>query len=271
MRYINKILENPYFRLILSSIQSKMEYRGTFIAFLLTILGFYLSQVMVIGIMIYKFKTIKGWTPGELALLYTLLIFSMGCVSTIFSGLIDFSDFIRKGDYDRVLLRPLSTLGQIISMNFDLTGLTHLGLGFIALFVTNQLLEIQWTFLNIFYFIITIIGGTLILGSIRIIIASICFYAISNESLQHLIVFSSREFLLYPLNIYTKSIQIFLTFFFPIAFVNYYPSYYFLSKDLSMIFHPILVYGTLPVGLMLFLISLLIWKMGERFYGSTGS
>jgi ABC-2 type transport system permease protein len=248
-----------------------MEYRGTFIAFLLTILGFYLSQVTVIAIILYKFKTIKGWKPGELALLYTLLIFSMGFVSTIFSGLIDFSDFIRKGDYDRILLRPLSTLGQIICMNFDLTGLTHLGLGFVALFMTNQLIEINWNITNILYFIITIIGGTLILGAIRIIIASVCFYAISNESLQHLIVFSSREFLLYPLNIYTKSIQFFLTFLFPIAFINYYPSYYFLKKDPSMIFHPVLIYSTFPVGIFLFFFALLIWRLGERYYGSTGS
>jgi ABC-2 type transport system permease protein len=265
------LLENPYVRLIVSSIQSKMEYRGTFLVFLLTILGFYLSQVAVIALMLYKFKTIKGWNSGELALLYTLLIFSMGVVSTIFSGMIDFSDFIRKGDYDRVLLRPLSTIGQILSMNFDLTGLAHLSLGFVALVITNHLIHLNWNFANIFYFIITIVGGSLILGSIRIIVASVCFYAISNESLQHLIVFSSREFLMYPLNIYTRAVQIFLTFIFPIAFVNYYPSYYFLSKDPSMIFHPYLIYGTLPMGLFLFVVALFLWRLGERYYGSTGS
>lgn len=265
------ISESIYLRFILSSIQSKMEYRGTFFAFLFTILGFYISQITVITLMVYKFKSINHWGAGELSLLYTLLIFSMGFTSIIFSGLIDFNEFIRKGDYDRILLRPLSSLGQILSMNFDLTGFMHLGLGFIGLYVTNQLLEIHWNMKNCLFFIATIIGGVLILGSIRIMIASICFYAVSNESLQHLIVFSSREFLLYPTSIYSKAIQFFLTFIFPIAFINYYPAQFFISKDPHMIFHPVLVYLTLPVGIILFILSLILWKLGEFHYGSTGS
>ncbi len=271
MWFKNMFSESIYLRLILSSIQSKMEYRGTFFAFILTILGFYLSQVTVIALMIYKFKSINHWGAGELSLLYTLLIFSMGFTSIIFSGLIDFGEFIRKGDYDRILLRPLSSLGQILSMNFDLTGLMHLGLGFISLYITNHLLDIHWNIKNILFFILTIIGGVLILGSIRVIIASICFYAISNESLQHLIVFSTREFLLYPTSIYSKGIQFFLTFVLPIAFVNYYPAQYFINKDPHMIFHPMFIYLTFPVGLILFLLSLIIWRYGELYYGSTGS
>lgn len=271
MKLKHNFFESVYFRLILSSIQSKMEYRGTFFAFIFTILGFYLSQITVIALMVYKFKSINNWGPGELSLLYTLLIFSMGFTSTIFSGLIDFSEFIRKGDYDRILLRPLSGLGQILTMNFDLTGFTHLGLGFISLYLTNHLLEIHWNILNILYFIITILGGVLILGSIRIMIASVCFYAISNESLQHLIVFSTREFLLYPTSIYTKGIQFFLTFILPIAFINYYPAQIFINRDPNMIFHPVLIYLTLPIGIILFTISIFIWRFGEKYYGSTGS
>lgn len=270
-KIIKIILENPYFRMILASIQSKMEYKGTFFAFILTILGFYISQIAVIGVMIYKFQTINNWNKGELAFLYTLLIFSTGFASTIFSGMIDFGDFIRKGDYDRVLLRPLSSLGQIISINFDLTGITHLSLGVIAFILTSQFLEIHWNLLKFLIFILTVIGGTLILGAIRIMTASVCFFSITNESLQHLVVFSSREFLLYPVNIYSKAIQYFLTFFFPIAFINYYPAHYFLNKQSEILFHPYFIFATFPVGVLLFFISLYIWKFGEKNYSSTGS
>ncbi|MFN3603469.1 MAG: ABC transporter permease [Leptonema sp. (in: bacteria)] len=271
MKLLSYFLENPYLNLIQASIQSKMEYKGTFFAFILTILGFYISQVAVIGIMIYNFKTINNWNKGELSFLYTLMIFSMGFASTFFSGMIDFGDFIRKGDYDRVLLRPLSTLGQIISINFDITGLTHLTLGVLALILSSYFLEIDWTFLKVLFFFITILGGTLLLGAIRILTASVCFFSITNESLQHLIVFSSREFLLYPVNIYSKYIQYFLTFFFPIAFINYYPAHYFLNKHSEILFHPYFAYGTFPVGFFFFLLSLYVWKVGEKFYSSTGS
>lgn len=261
----------PYFQLVFASIQSKMEYKGTFLSFILTILGFYLSQIAVIALMIYKFRTIHNWGRGELAFLYTLLIFSSGIVSSVFSGMIDFGEFIRKGDYDRVRLRPLSTLGQILASQFDLAGITHLFLGVIALITSQIFLNIDWTFTKVMFFILTILGGSLLLGGIRILTASICFFSITNESLQHLVVFSSREFLLYPVSIYSKSIQIFLTFLFPIAFVNYYPAHLFLDKNSEILFHPFFAYATFPVGFFVFLFSLKIWKLGEAFYTSTGS
>ncbi len=263
--------ENPYIRLILASLQSRMEYRASFFIFVLTIFGFYVSQVSVISLMIYKFKKIGSWQAGELAFLYTLLIFSMGIVSSIFSGLVDFGEYVRLGNYDRILLRPLNTLGQILSSHIDLTGITHFILGVIALVITNQMINIEWNLKNITYLILVLTGSSLILGAIRIIVGAISFFAISTENLQHLVVFSSREFLLYPLNIYSKSIQYFLTFFFPIAFINFYPSYYFLKKDPSDIIHPYLIYLTLPVGIVLFSLSLYIWKYGEKYYAGTGS
>ncbi|MCS7205029.1 MAG: ABC-2 family transporter protein [Leptospiraceae bacterium] len=263
-------IDNTYLRLILSSIQSKMEYRGSFYVFLLSIVSFYLSQIFVIVIMIYNFRSIQGWGPGELSLLYTLFIFSYGITSNVFSGLLFFSEFIRKGDYDRILLRPLNTLGQIISMNFDLTGLIHFGLGIIALILTHHFLPIEWDLKRIFLFVLTIIGGSLIFGAIRIFVAGVSFFAIKNDSLQHLVVFSTREFILYPLNIYNRFVQFFLTFIFPIGFVNYYPAHLFLDKKEAFL-HPMLIYGTFPVGVVFFLLSLLFWRVGEKHYGSTGS
>lgn len=265
-----QILENPYLRLILGSLQSRMEYRTSFFTFLLSSLGFYLSQVAVLSLMIYNFRTIQGWGIGELSLLYTLLILSYGINSNVFAGLLYFSEFVRKGDFDRVLLRPLNPLGQILAMNFDLTGITHFVLGIIAFFLFHKFLPVTWDVPRILFFIFTIIGGSLIFGAIRIFIAAISFFSIRNESLQHLVVFSSREFLLYPLNVYSRAVQFFLTFVFPIAFVNYYPAHFFFDRDLQFL-HPYFQYATFPVGVILFLISLWFWRFGEKHYASTGT
>jgi ABC-2 type transport system permease protein len=261
----------PYLQLMKSSIQSRMEYRGTFIAFLLTIAGFYLAQIAVIGLMLGHFGSIGGWTPGEMAFLYSLLILSTGFVSSIFSGMLDFSDMIRDGTYDRLLLRPLSTLGQVLAMRFDLTGLLHLFLGLVAIVLSTSLLNIEWTFLRIAFMILSLAGGVLILGGIRIIVAAICFFTVRNESLQHLIVFSTREFLMYPISIYVRPVQFFLTFLLPIAFVNFYPAHVILDRNSSMLISPVLAYLAFPAGLFVFTLALYFWKLGERHYSSTGS
>lgn len=261
----------PYLQLMQSSIQSRMEYRGTFIALLFTIGGFYLAQISVIGLMVYRFKSIAGWSPGELAFLYALLILSMGFVSAIFSGALDFSDLVRDGTFDRLLLRPLSTLGQVLAMRFDLMGLVHLLLGVAALVVATNLLEIRWTLTRGLFLFLSVSGGVLILGGIRIMVAASCFFTIRNEGLQHLVVFSAREFLMYPVSMYTRSVQVFLTFLFPIAFVNFYPAHVLLDRGSSTLFHPVLAYLAFPVGLVVFFLSLVFWRTGSHHYSSTGS
>lgn len=221
--------------------------------------------------MLNRFKTIGGWQAGEVAFLYALLILSHGIVSSFFSGMTEFSQLIREGTFDRVLLRPLSTLGQILSMKFEPGGLAHLILGIAALVVADRMAGIEWDIITVIFFALAVAGGALILASVRVAVAAVAFFTVSNQGLQHLVVFSAREFLMYPLNIYNSPVRWFLTFLFPLAFVNFYPAHLFLDKEGSILFHPYFAYATLPVGLLWMYMALMLWRAGVRHYGSTGS
>ncbi|MBE7438104.1 MAG: ABC-2 family transporter protein [Spirochaetales bacterium] len=260
-----------YGKMILAAIASRMEYRGSFIVFILTLVGFYAAQVAVIGVMIYRFKSIGGWTAGEIAFLYALLVLSQGIVAMLFAGLIDFSTYVREGSFDRVLLRPLSPMLQILCLQFDPAGITHLSLGVIALVIANGMLDLAWSFSFVFYMFLSITGGALILAAIRIMVAATAFFTVSNQGLQHLFVFSSREFLLYPVSIYARPVQYMLTFIMPIAFVNFYPAHLFLGRDASTLIHPAFIYLTFPTGILMMGIAFLFWRAGTRAYSSTGN
>lgn len=259
-----------YIRLATASIKSRMEYRGSFFIFLFTLIVFYSAQVLTIGVVITRFQSIGGWSMGEMAFLYSLLILSQGIVTFIFSGLLDFSTLVREGTYDRFLVRPLSPLLQIVTSGFEITGFAHIILGGIAVFLATSLVSINWSYVNILIFLLVVFGGALISGSIRIIISAIAFYAINTNSLVHLFVFSSREFLLYPLNIYRTGLQFLLTFIVPLAFINFYPAHFFLDKSGTNLFHPYLIYGTVPVGIFMIVFSIYFWKKGHEAYESAG-
>lgn len=261
----------PYFKLAIASIKSRMEYRASFIAFLISATLFYSAQIATIGIIVYRFRAIGGWNAGEIAFLYSLLILSQSIVSFIFSGLLEFSNLVREGVYDRYLLRPLSSLGQVIMGSFEIGGFANLLMGILTFVLANSMVSIQWNTNNIFFFILSILGGSFILGGIRIFISAIAFYAINNQSLIHLFVFSSREFLLYPVNIYSYGVRFLLTFTFPLAFVNFYPAQYFLVKNSVELYHPYFRYATFPVGIIVLISSLIFWKYGEKAYESAGA
>jgi ABC-type uncharacterized transport system permease subunit len=64
------------------------------------------------------------------------------------------------------------------------------------------------------------------------------------------------------LTIYNRFVRILLTSFIPYAFVNFYPSQFFLHKSGEALFSPLLQYATPIVGVLLFLISFKIWIVG---------
>ncbi len=270
---LSERIENAqsYAAMLRAALQSRMQYRGSFIAYIVTVLGFYGAQIAVIGVMLNRFQTLGGWSTGEVAFLYSLLVLAQGLVSMIGSGLVDFAGVVRDGTFDRTLLRPLSSLLQILAMRFEPAGTAHVILGIAALITANALIEIHWTALNVLFLLSAIVGGALILLSVRIAVAAVAFFTISNAGLQHLVVFSSREFLLYPVDIYSRPVRFLLTFFFPIAFVNFYPAHLFLSRDDGALFHPYFQFMTLPVGLLCFWLGLRYWKFAVRRYTSTGS
>lgn len=259
-----------YLKLALASIKSRMEYKASFIIFLFTIFAFYIAQILTISAVIFRFKTIGGWSMGEMAFLYSLLVLSQGIVSCGFGGLLDFGTLVRDGNFDRTMIRPLSPLLQVIMNGFDLTGFVHIFLGVVAVIMANSLIQIEWDFIRSFMLIIVVLGGSFILAAIRIFIAAIAFWAVNNTSLVHLFVFSSREFLLYPMNIYSNGVKFLLTFLVPLGFINFYPAHFFLQKDTSTLFHPYFIFGTLPVGVLMIIFSLILWKIGQNAYESAG-
>ncbi len=269
----NNTRENirSYLHLARASVMGRMEYRGSFFVFLITLLGFYGAQIAVIGVMLNRFHRIGGWETGDIAFLYGLLVLAQGLTASITSGMLEFSDFVREGTFDRVLLRPLSPMGQILAMRFDPTGVAHLLLGIVALVVASRWGHVPWSPGIVLLLFVTVGGGALILSAIRIAVAGVAFFTISNQGLQHLVVFSAREFLLYPVDIYSRPVRVLLTFIFPVAFINFYPAHLFLDRSTETLFHPAFVYLTLPVGVFALVGSLIFWKYAVGKYSSTGN
>lgn len=260
-----------YLTLISISIKARMEYKTSFLFYIVAIIAFYIGQLGLLFVILNRFQQIQGWTMGEMAFLYALLTFAHGFANLIFAQLIHFDQLIVSGEFDRTLVRPLSPLGQVIFSKFDASTAAHLIIGFVALYFGSHLAGIEWTVKKIMLFPVIVLGGVLIAGAIRLMVAAVAFWTLRNRSLVHTVVFSSREFILYPVTIYNMGVQFFLTFIFPIAFINFYPAHLFLDRSGENLLHPALEMGTPLVGIILFTISIFAWKAGVDHYQSSGS
>ncbi|MDH5639479.1 MAG: ABC-2 family transporter protein, partial [Nitrospinota bacterium] len=128
------------------------------------------------------------------------------------------------------------------------------------------------TLLKAAYLPVVIGGAVLIQGGLRLGVAAVCFWTIRNRSLVHMLVYSSKEMIFYPISIYHWGMQLFLTIAFPLAFINYYPSHYFLSREgEQLLFHPYIQYLTPMVGLVVFVMAYMLWRLGISRYQSAGN
>jgi ABC-2 type transport system permease protein len=242
--------------------KARMEYKASFLFYIFAILTFYAGQFGLLFILLNRFHEIKGWSVGEMVFLYSLQAFAFGFTNLIFSQLVNFDKMIVDGEFDRVLVRPLSPLGQVIFSKFEVSTAAHLIIGSTALYFGSRYGNIDWTFYKVVLFPVIITGGVLI---------AVAFWTLRNRSLVHTVIFSSKEFINYPVNIYNVGMQFFLTFIFPIAFINFYPAHFFLDRSGTGLLHPLLEMGTPIVGLIVTTVSIFSWKAGVNHYQSTGS
>lgn len=255
-----------YLQYIKQSFKTTLEYRGDFI---IGITAWTLSQIanlLFIWVLFENVKSINGWTLYEITLIYGLLSLSASINYIFFGNLwILGSKFIRLGEFDLFLLKPLSPLFQLVSSKFDFEEFGNVIFEIVLISISINKLNISIGLNGILMIILFAVSGGAIYAAIHLIVTTTSFWIIrSNEIVWA--VNSMGQFAQYPITIYNKFIRIVITWIIPYAFASFYPANYFLHKryeNLSLL-SPI-------IAVVLWIIALRVWNFGLRHYESTGS
>ena len=230
------------------------------------------TGIIVIYLTLLKFDHLNGWNMQEMLFLYSLLFLSYGILIIFFTGLRDFGQYIHTGKLDRFLLRPRGLLFQIITSNSDwFAAIGHGTLGIVLFVISANQVGINWNVGTVLYYLMAVVGGVLIQGAIFLLLASLQFYLIKTESLKQVFYWNVRRFAGYPISIYHKAIQYLMIYLVPFAFVNYFPAQYLLRKEDMQAFPVAYIYVAPVVGIVLYFLSYLFWRVSVRFYKSTGN
>lgn len=254
------------------SIQARMQYRVDTLVASLAVFIRESANIIAIYLALLKFDQINGWNVNEMLFLYSILFLTYAFVVALFADLRQFSDTIREGRFDRLLVRPRSLLVQLILNNADLIAAAgHGTLGILLFVISAGRVGIHWNFTTILYYIGAIISGILIQGGIFIIFSSLCFYFVETNSIRSIFYWNMRKFAGYPISIYHKVIQVLLIYIVPFAFVNYFPAQYLLRKADMADYPEIYIYIAPFVGVVVYLAAYLFWRISVRKYCSTGN
>ncbi len=262
-----------YWILVSTSLKSQIEYRFSFFMTFLANIVKKIAEYACIWIILSKFDQINGWDFWDILLLYNINQFA-----TSLSGLIlqrsmrELDDLVRTGALDSLLVRPIGLLPHLIIRVFDFTYLPNLSLSVFFFFYCFVNSSHIWDIMDIMWLLVVIIGAVLIYSAVEVFAGAFSFLIVKSATLRATIL-GFRNFIFYPISIYNKGVQIFLTFVFPIAFANYYPLKFLLNKTECEVNISPYVLGLSPliIGPVLFILSYLFFCYGVNKYQSAGS
>lgn len=247
-------------------ISSQLEYKSSFIISFIAQIFVYFTYYFIIIALFQKFNNISGFNMYEVLLCFSIINFGYSINETFFRGVDRFEILIIDGTLDRLLLRPINVLFQVMCNEIDLVKISRIIQSLIILIISLIKLNINWNILKIILLIFMLIGSILIFFGIFVLMASYCFITVQGLEVKNLFTDGGKHIAQYPIGIFNKSFKFIFTFIIPYAFVNYYPLLYFLDKSNNIL------YFLSPLLIIIYLIPCIYsFKLGLKRYNSVGS
>jgi ABC-2 type transport system permease protein len=257
-----------YFKYVLILFKAQMQYKVSF--WLLSFGQFFIPFSVFAGLyfLFERFGNIKGWNFFEVALCFSVVHMSFSISECFVRGFDAFSTLVSTGEFDRVLVRPRSTVLQVMGSKFEFTRVGRLLQSIFVLIWALFNLTISWDISKVLTLILMVTSGVFIFAGIFILAATLCFWTVQGIEVANIFTDGGREMSQYPLGVYKKWVTRFFTFVIPFGCVNYYPLMYVLGK----VKENVLLYMLSPIyGIVFIIPCLCVWRFGVKHYRSTGS
>ena len=266
-----KYFFGTYWLYIKTFFKARAEYRASFFLGMWANFYCYLITYATYWVLISGLGNIGGWDFSDLSILYGLSLLTYAISGTlIWNTVYNLGGTVTNGGMDTYLVRPLGVLKQLMFQQFGDSFLGQILVTIIFLVSAIFKKVDHFTPLLCIYTIIIIISGVFIQAAGMIIIGSISFWTKRSEEIGDIFYYDIRSMTNYPLFIFPKWIQLGLTFVFPWAFINYYPSLIILNKTKNN-FEIVLGLLSPVVGVLCLGLALFIFKKGLNKYSGAGN
>jgi ABC-2 type transport system permease protein len=247
-----------------------LEYRANFFVWFAFTLVYHGTALAALWIVLREFPQMNGWTFPEMAFLYSLWMLAHALNNTLFLTVGDVPEHVRDGDLDRILVRPLNALFQVVTTPQQIfPDELVLALAVFGLAVGWARPVVDAWF--VFFVPLIVAGGALIDFSINLLIATCAFWFVKVDALRWIAFQLEQEFTRYPISIYSKGVRLVLTFLLPYAFMNYFPATFLLDKtEDALHLAPQVGLLTPGVGVGIFLLAYALWRVGLNRYEGAG-
>jgi ABC-2 type transport system permease protein len=250
---------------IANSVQLELEYRANFIfnignSLITTSTGF-----LVLYAMFTKAEAVGGWSFNEVLVLYGIyMIFEALVDMFLFPNLSRMSEYIRKGDMDFFLLKPISSQFMVSVRYIRIWMLPQLLLAFALMGYGMQQLG-QLNISNLASLALLLCSALVIVYALWFIMNTTAFYFVKVENISEL-WFAFFQAASFPISAFPSWARFVLTFIVPIAFITTVPASAAIGKlSLGFAGSSFLIAG------LLFFFAQCFWRFSIANYTSASS
>jgi ABC-2 type transport system permease protein len=260
-----------YLLLVRMWMRASSQYR---VSLILTTLAQFLTtclDLIALLIIYTQVKTLAGFTLAETLYLYGTTRLAFALSDVVASGVESLATMIRLGNFDLVLIRPVSSLAQVLADQFTPKRFGKLVAPIVTLGWALDELPVHWTVLKAAVCVGTVVAGFVIYCALWVLTGCISFIAVDAQEVANSFTYGSEFATEYPLTIFGRPLGLALTFVLPVAFVTWQPSLYVLGHADPFGLPGFLRFSSPLAAAALTGLAALAWRACIRHYRSTGS
>ena len=248
-----------------------LQYRVSFAFQVVGNFGLYMLSFASIFIIFGHFETMAGWRVGEIAFLYGLSGLAFGIAHLLAAGFSTFSQMVVHGEFDRVLVRPVGTMLQVLASDVQLRRVGDVLQGAVALAIAFQLVDLDWTLGRALYLPVVVLSAAILFLALFSLQATLCFWTTEATEVVNAFTYGGRDLTRYPVHIFDVWLRRLVLFVIPFGFVVYAPSLYLLNRPDPLGLPPFARFLAPVAALVFALLAAAAWRLGVRHYRSTGT
>ena len=257
-------------RLVGAQIRSQLQYRVSFVldligAFLISFIDF-----LAVLVIFHNVARLGTWNVREDAFLYAFSSISFALTDLLIGHLDQFPQKIRDGNFDILLVRPRSTLFQVIGSDFQLRRLGKAIQGLLVLGYVIGSLGIHWDAGRVGMLVVMVPAAIVIFGSVWVVGGCLAFWTTDGGEFSNAFTYGGNFMAQYPVDILSAWLRRFLAYIVPLAFVCYFPALYILDKPDPLGLPRFVEFLSPAVALAAACVAGLVWRFAVRHYRSAG-
>ena len=164
-------------------------------------LGFF-----TIWVIFNQVDTFAGWGYYEVLFMYGLAAIPNGLSEFLADGVWDIGHrYIRGGELDRLMTRPMNPLLSIMAAYMEPHGLGSVLFGIGVVVVSGAHCRVNWSAASILYVMLVAVCGALIYLSINLFVATFAFF-FGKVTSTMVLIHHVNSFSKYPIEIYHQAI-----------------------------------------------------------------